>query len=91
MGGKFLRATLLSPQQQLKEFPMAVQKEVNVKFINNRMKFDATFEFGWLTIKIDADVEPSNAAELTAEQIQQLPIRAAIKQLQSLLPADPEI
>ncbi|MGV8869304.1 MAG: hypothetical protein ACOH2S_20485 [Janthinobacterium svalbardensis] len=69
---------------------MAVQKEVNVKFVNDRMKFDATFEFGWLTIKIDADVAPSNAAELTADQLQQLPIRAAIKQLQSLLPSDPE-
>lgn len=62
-------------------------KEFKATFSEGSIALDADYHFiSGLKIKINASIKHSNVGALTAKELQEAPIKLAIRQLQSLLP-----
>lgn len=65
---------------------MSFNKDVQAKFISDKVIVDANYEFGsLLKVTIHAEFQPDDGDNLTAKEIQEAPIRLAIEYLQKLL------
>lgn len=63
---------------------MTCKQTLHLKF-GDMTEFEATYDFGWINIKVDVKIPIENRDPLTAKQLRQTPIKTAIKQLQDLL------
>ncbi len=63
---------------------MDCKQDIQIKLGANLVA-EASYDFGWLRIKVDVNVPVKDLDSRTAKDLKEIPIKSAIQQLQSLL------